>query len=91
MLNEMKLEVVENFAGDKDKDGVVLKCKSGFNYYKGSGDSSLARIVVEKGYTRSKDGTSLVKTSKVYEPVTVANNKMTVTVYPDGRLEIVPN
>ena len=39
MLNEMKLEAVENFTGDTEKDGVVVKCKSGFNYYDGNGDA----------------------------------------------------
>ena len=83
-------EVVD-FKGDTSKDGVVIKCKSGFNYYKGNGDSSLEPIVVEKDYTRSKDGKSLVKTIKVSEPVTIANNVMTVTVYPDGTIKVNPN
>ena len=90
MSNTMKLEAV-NFVGDPDKDGVVVRCKSGFNYYHASGDKNLKPIVVEKDYTRSKNGTTLVKTSKVYEPVTVANNQMTVTVYPNGEIKITPN
>ena len=90
MNKVMNFETV-NFSGNTKKYGVVIKCKSGFNYYEGNGDDSLTPIIVNKTYTRSKDGTSKVKTSKVYEPVTVANNQMTVTVYPDGRIEVIPN
>lgn len=83
-------EVVD-FKGDTSKDGIVIKCKSGFNFYKGNGDSSLEPIVVEKDYTRSKDGTSLVKTTKIYEPVVVATSTVTYTIYPDGTQKVSPN
>ena len=82
---------VVNFKGDTNKDGIVIKCKSGFNYYKGNNDSSLEPIVVAKDYTRSKDGTSLVKTTKIYEPVVVATNTVTYTIFPDGSQKVEPN
>ena len=88
---KMNLEVVENFAGDREKDGVIMRCNSGFMYYHASGDTNLKPIKVAKAYTRAKDGTTLVKTAKVFEPVTVANNQITVTVYPNGEIKIVPN
>ena len=91
MKNLTNLKTIDSFTGDRSKDGVILKCKSGFNYYDRIGDGSLTPIKVNKTVTRSIDGTSLVKTSKVFEPVTVANHQMTVTVYPDGKIEIVPN
>ena len=85
------LNVLEEFSGDRNKDGVIIKCANGFNFYDRNGDNSLKPIKVNKTVTRSKDGTSLVKTSKVFEPVSVANNQMTVTVYPNGKIEIVSN
>ena len=73
--------------GNRKKDGVIMKCESGFQYYSGSGDSSLKPIVMltKAGNNRT------VKTIKITESVTVANNLMTVTVHPDGSIDIVPN
>ena len=90
MNKVMNLEAVD-FTGDTEKDGVVVTCKSGFTYYHASGDKNLKTIMVEKDYTRAKNGKTRVKMSKVFEPVTVANNQITVIVYPDGKLEVIPN
>ena len=91
MIKESNINFLEEFTGDRNKDGVVVKCKSGFNYYDRNGDNSLTPIVVKKTVTRSLNGMSKVKTTKVFEPVSVANNQMTVTVYPNGKIDIVPN
>ena len=32
-----------------------------------------------------------INTLKVFHPVHIANNQISVTIYPDGRIEIVPS
>lgn len=72
--------------GKTDKDGIIIKCDDGFNYYYGLNDDGLRPVLKED----SKKGHK-VKTLKVYEPVEIANNKISVKIYPDGRIEIEPS
>ena len=77
---------VVQFKGDTRKDGVIAKCKSGFMFYNGMNDDGLLPV-----FKTGNKSNSRVKTVKVFEPVTIANNQMTVTVYPNGKIEITPN
>ena len=77
---------VTEFKGDVAKDGVIAKCKSGFMFYHGMNDHGLEPI-----FKTGNKSNSRVKTVKVFEPVTIANNRMTVTVYPNGKIEVTPN
>jgi len=83
-MNKVETPMTNTTLGNTNKDGVILKTQHGFNYYNGISDDTLKTV------TRPRDGAT-VKTSKVYEPVVVANHKVTVVVYPDGRVEITPN
>jgi hypothetical protein len=70
--------------GKKQKDGVIIKVKKQpFNYYHGLNDSNLKPL-----YKWNNQG---IKTLKVYEQVSVANNEYTVELYPDGRIEVKSN
>jgi hypothetical protein len=82
----MKPNNVVQFKGDTKKDGVIMKCKSGFQYYYGLNDDGLYPI-----YKQGSKSGSKVKTVKVFEPVTIANNQMTVTVFPNGKISVEPN
>jgi hypothetical protein len=77
---------VTKFKGNTNKDGVIAKCKSGFMFYNGMNDDGLKTI-----FKTGKKSKSRVKTVKVFEPVTIANNQVTVTVYPNGKIEVVTN
>lgn len=72
--------------GQKDKDGVIIKCKDGFKYYYGMNDHGLRPVMKED----SKKG-HIVKTMKTHEVVEIANNKYTVIVYPNGDVSMIPN
>ena len=74
--------------GDKNKDGVIISVTEGYNYYSASNDNALKPVEMKR---ISSDKVMVPKTLKVYEPVTVANNKITVTVHPDGRIEVLPS
>jgi hypothetical protein len=70
--------------GIKEKDGVIIHCTDGFNYYNGLSDSSLRPVY------RPRDNAT-VRTMKSYEVVSVANNVVSVTVYPDGKVLVEPS
>jgi hypothetical protein len=72
--------------GKTDKDGIIIKCSDGFNYYYGMNDDGLRPILKEDNKQGQK-----VKTIKVFEPVEIANNKISVKIYPDGRIDIEPS
>jgi hypothetical protein len=72
--------------GKQDKDGIIIKCGKGFSYYYGMNDDGLRPVLKED----SKKG-QRVKTLKVFEPVEIANNKISVKIYPDGRILIEPS
>lgn len=73
--------------GLKNKNGVILKVKkNALHYYKGMNDSTLSPL-----FKKGKGGMVKIKTVKVFEPVVIANNAMTVTMYPNGNVELKPN
>jgi len=70
--------------GKKQKNGVIVKVKKdSFNYYNGQTDANLKPLFKNNG--------SKIKTVKVYEPVEIANNTISVKVYPNGDVDIKPN
>jgi hypothetical protein len=72
--------------GHKSKDGIIIKSSKGFNYYYGLNDDGLRPVLKED----SKKG-QRVKTLKVFEPVEIANNQISVKIYPDGRILVEPS
>ena len=72
--------------GDTKKDGVIMKCESGFQYYHGNNDDGLRPLMKEGNLAHHR-----VKTIKVYEMVEIANNYVSVRIYPDGRVEVIPS
>jgi len=73
--------------GEKNKNGVIIKCPVGFNYYHTQNDEGL-RPLFNPSTSRANNR---VKTLKVDRVVEVANNKVSVRVHPDGNIEITPN
>lgn len=72
--------------GKQKKDGVIIRCNEGFKYYYGLNDHGL-RPIMKEGSKKSH----LVKTIKTHEVVEIANNKYTVTMYPNGDIAVVLN
>ena len=74
--------------GDTKKDGVIISVTEGYNYYSASNDNALKPVEMKRV---SSDKVMVPKTLKVYESVTVANNKITVTVHPNGSVDVLPS
>ena len=77
--------------GKKNKDGVIIKCKNGFNYYHGQNDDGLRPLFNPTKTPGSGKTQSKVKSLKVYSVVEIANNQISVRLYPDGKIEIEPS
>ena len=77
--------------GKKRKDGVIIKCPIGFNYYHGQNDDGLKPLLNPTKTAGTGRKQSRIKTLKVHSPVHIANNQISVTIYPDGRIDIVPS
>jgi hypothetical protein len=76
--------------GKKSKNGIIIKSTKGFDYYHGRNEShGLRPVLTDPVGTRSRRLT--VKTMKVFHPVSIANNQISVTIYPDGRIDIKPS
>ncbi len=73
--------------GKKSKDGIIIKSKAGFQYYKGMNDDGLQPLF---NPTPNK-AKNKVKTLKVFDVVEIANNQISVRIYPDGNIEIEPS
>lgn len=76
--------------GVKSKDGVIIKSIDGFDYYFGLSDKSL-KPVMKAPMGPSVDKVRKVKTLKVFNMVSIANNKFTVNIWPGGKVEVIPN
>ena len=71
--------------GKQSKDGIIIKSKSGFQHYFGPHDGALRETVMPDDPKRK------IKTMKVFDVVEIANNKISVKIYPDGRINIEPS
>ena len=76
--------------GKKSKNGIIIKSIKGFEYYHGQKEATGLRPVLTdpKG---AKSRRLNINTLKVFSPVHIANNQISVTIYPDGRIDIVPS
>lgn len=77
--------------GKKSKDGVIIKSSSGFNYYHSMNDDGLKTLLNPTKTPGAGRKTSKIKTLKTYSVVEIANNQISVKIYPDGRIEIEPS
>ena len=71
--------------GIQAKEGVIITTDEHFDYYTGPTDASRQKLM-----NPSRDNCR-VKTLKTDWPVTVANNQITVTVHPCGKIDIKPS
>jgi hypothetical protein len=77
--------------GKKTKDGIIIKCKNGFNYYHGQNDDGLRPLFNPTKTPGTGKSLSKVKSLKVYSVVEFANNQISVRIHPDGNIEIEPS
>ena len=71
--------------GIYEYDGVIISTDNHFDYYKANQENTRTMLM------RPSQPTHRVQTLKTDYPVTVANNQITVVVYPDGNIEIKPS
>ena len=76
--------------GKKSKNGIIIKSTKGFDYYHGRNESHGLRPVLTDP-VGAKSRRLTVKTMKVFSPVHIANNQISLTIYPDGRIDIEPS
>ena len=76
--------------GKKSKDGIIIESVKGFKYYHGRNEASGLRSVLTDP-VGSQSRRLNIKTLKIFSPVRVGNNQISVTIYPDGRIEIEPS
>ena len=72
--------------GKQKKDGVIMKVRKGsFRYYSGRNDSMLKPLLMPNGKN--------IKTLKLSDDgvCAVANNKISVVIYPRGSVDITPS
>jgi hypothetical protein len=76
--------------GKKIKNGIIIKSTKGFDYYHGRNEAhGLRPVLTDPVGLRSRRLN--VNTLKVFHPVSIANNQISVTIYPDGRIDIKPS
>ena len=71
--------------GLQSKEGVIIKSEEGFTYYKSPNEAARADLYMPDQPNRR------IKTLKVDHMVEIANNYVSVRVYPDGRIEVEPS
>tara|TARA_B100001057_G_scaffold133021_1_gene132452 strand:+ start:1232 stop:1462 length:231 start_codon:yes stop_codon:yes gene_type:complete len=72
--------------GKQKKNGVIMKVRKGsFRYYSGRNDNMLKPLLMPNGKN--------IKTLKLSDDgvCAVANNKISVVIYPSGRVDITPS
>jgi hypothetical protein len=77
--------------GKKSKDGVIIKSKSGFEYYHGQNDDGLQPLYNPTKTPGSGRKVSKIKTLKIFDVVEIANNQISVRIFPNGKIEIEPS
>ena len=77
--------------GKTHNDGVIIKSTAGFNYYNGVGDNSLRELYNPTKGQASGRSQFKINTLKVFDVVEIANNKISVRIFPDGKIEIEPS
>ena len=76
--------------GKKSKNGIIIKSDKGFEYYHGRNEAhGLRQVLTDPVGPKSRR--LGIKTMKVFSPVHIANNQISVTIYPDGRIDITPS
>ena len=76
--------------GKKSKNGIIIKSVKGFKYYHGRNEAhGLRSVLTDPVGTRARRLN--VNTLKVFHPVSFANNQISVTIYPGGRIDITPS
>ena len=76
--------------GKQNKNGIIIKSKGPFSYYHGRNEAhGLREVLSDPVGPRSRR--LKIKTLKIFEPVEIANNKISVKIYPDGRIDIEPS
>ena len=70
--------------GKTAKNGIIIKSNSGYNYYHGMSDKNGLREL-------SPSPRGRVKTLKVFDVVEIANNKISIKIYPDGKVVVEPS
>jgi len=76
--------------GKKTKDGIIIKSGKGFEYYHGRNEAHGLRPVLTDP-VGPRERRLNINTLKVFSPVSIANNQISVTIFPDGRIEIEPS
>ena len=76
--------------GKQNKDGIIIKSSKGFNYYHGRNEEHGMRKV-QTDPVGLRNRRLAIKTMKVYDVVEIANNKISVKIYPDGNIIIEPS
>ena len=77
--------------GKKSKDGVYIKSKSGFEYYHGMNDDGLQPLYNPTKTPGPGRKLSKINSLKVFNVVEIANNQISVRIFPDGKIEIEPS
>ena len=67
------------------KDGVIIKSNTGFDYYKGPSDKTLAPL------PRIPRGSIKTLKSQHKGSVTIENKYISVTLHDDGGIDITPH
>lgn len=73
--------------GKKSKNGVIIKSKTGFDFYEFQNDDGL-RPLYNPASSKSKNR---IKTLKVDSVVEIANSQISVRIHPNGNIEIEPS
>ena len=76
--------------GKKSKNGIIIKSKKGFDYYHGRNEAHGLRPILTDP-VGEKSRRLKVHTLKVFSPVHIANNQISLTISPDGRIDIEPS
>ena len=76
--------------GKKSKNGIIIKSTKGFDYYHGRNEAHGLRPILTDP-VGEKSRRLKVHTLKVFSPVHIANNQISLTIYPDGRIDIEPS
>lgn len=77
--------------GKKSKDGIYIKSKSGFEYYHGQNDDGLRPLYNPTKTPGAGRRVSKIKALKIFDVVEIGNNKISVRIFPDGKIEIEPS
>jgi len=77
--------------GKRNKDGIIIKSKKGFEYYHGQNDDGLKPLLNPTKTPGVGRRINRIKTLKIFDVVEIANNQISVRIFPNGKIEIEPS